>query len=92
MRTALTATGIAIGIAALVATMGISSSSRADLSDRLDALGTNRLEVQAGTSFTARQHSALGDDSVVMIRRIGPVQYASGITTVTARPSAAPST
>ncbi len=84
LRTVLTATGIAIGIAALVATMGISSSSRADLGRRLDALGTNRLEVQAGASFQPGTTPALGDDSVVMIRRIGPVQYASGITTVSA--------
>ena len=84
LRTALTATGIAIGIAALVAVLGISSSSQADLSRRLDRLGTNRLEVQAGTSFTPGSTAALGDDSVVMIRRIGPVQTASGITTVSA--------
>lgn len=84
LRTALTATGIAIGIAALVATMGISSSSRADLAGKLDALGTNRLEVQAGASFSPGSTPTLGDDSVVMIRRIGPVQDASGITTVTA--------
>lgn len=84
LRTALTATGIAIGIAALVATMGISSSSRADLAARLDALGTNRLEAQAGTSFTPGSTAALGDDAVVMVRRIGPVESASGITTVTA--------
>ena len=74
LRTALTATGIAIGIAALVAVMGISSSSRADLSDQLDALGTNRLEVQAGASFSPGSTPALGDDAVVMIRRIGPVR------------------
>jgi putative ABC transport system permease protein len=83
VRTALTATGIAIGIAALVAVMGISSSSRADLADRLDALGTNRLQIQAGTSFTPGSTPALGDDAVVMVRRITPVQDASGITTVT---------
>ena len=55
-----------------------------DLSDQLDALGTNRLEVQAGASFQPGSTPALGDDAVVMIRRIGPVQNASGITTVSA--------
>ena len=84
LRTALTATGIAIGIAALVAVMGISSSSSADLAAKLDALGTNRLEVQAGTSFRPGSTAALGDDAVVMVRRIGPVEHVSGITTVTA--------
>ena len=83
LRTALTATGIAIGIAALVAVMGISSSSSADLAAKLDALGTNRLEVQAGTSFRPGDTAALGDDAVVMVRRIGPVEHVSGITSVT---------
>ena len=83
LRTALTATGVAIGIAALVAVMGISASSRADLLAELDALGTNRLEVQAGSSFTGGT-AALSDDAIAMIRRIGPVQAATGITTVDA--------
>ena len=83
LRTALTATGVAIGIAALVAVMGISASSRADLLAELDALGTNRLEVQAGSSFTGGT-AALSDDAIAMIRRIGPVQAATGTTTVDA--------
>src|SRR4051812_40117286 len=36
LRTVLTAVGIAIGIAALVAVLGISASSRADLNAKLD--------------------------------------------------------
>ncbi|MGZ7000276.1 MAG: ABC transporter permease [Acidimicrobiia bacterium] len=84
LRTALTATGIAIGIAALVAVMGISSSSQADLNAKLAALGPDRLEVQAGASFQPGQTAALGDDAVVMVQRIGPVEQASGITQVDA--------
>ena len=48
MRTALTALGIAIGISAMVAVVGISASSRADLLAELDELGTNLLQVAAG--------------------------------------------
>jgi putative ABC transport system permease protein len=40
---------IAIGIAALVAVLGITRSSQADLLARVDALGTNLLTVNAGT-------------------------------------------
>ncbi len=80
-RTLLTAAGIAVGIAALVAVLGISASSRADLLQRLDALGTNRLEVQPGNSLGGGSAS-LDDDSVAMIRRVAPVQHASGITSV----------
>jgi putative ABC transport system permease protein len=81
-RTLMTAAGIAVGIAALVAVMGISASSRADLLSRLDALGTNRLQVQAGNSIGGGT-AALTDDAVAMIRRITPVQQASGVTSVT---------
>jgi putative ABC transport system permease protein len=83
LRTALTAIGVAIGISALVAVMGISASSKADLIAKLNALGTNRLEVQAGASFTPGGTAALTDGAIPMIRRIGAVTTASGITTVT---------
>lgn len=83
-RTALTALGIAIGIAALVAVMGISASSKQDLLDQLDALGTNRLAVQAGSSFRPGSTPTLSADSVKMIRRIPPVESVSGITTASA--------
>jgi putative ABC transport system permease protein len=83
LRTALTALGIAIGIAALVAVLGISASSRADLLDQLDALGTNRLTVSAGQSFLGAD-SKLPEDATAMIRRIGPVTAAAGTTAVSA--------
>ena len=84
MRTALTALGVGIGIAALVSVMGISASSKADLLAQLDALGPNRLQVAPGNSFTPGSTPALADNALAMIRRIGPVTNASGITNVTA--------
>jgi putative ABC transport system permease protein len=83
LRTALTALGIAIGIAALVAVLGIAASGRADLLAKLDQLGTNRLTVQAGQSFLGVQ-SKLPEDATAMIRRIGPVRSAAGTTGVSA--------
>ena len=50
LRTALTALGIAIGIAAMVAVVGISSSSRADLIAQIDSLGTDLLRVEPGST------------------------------------------
>ena len=83
MRTALTALGIAIGIAALVAVMGISASSRADLIAQINALGTDKLEVRAGQSFFG-EAASLPEDAAAMIRHIGPVESASGLTSVEA--------
>jgi putative ABC transport system permease protein len=83
LRSALTALGIAIGIAALVAVLGISASGKADLLAQLDALGPNRLTVTAGQSFMGEE-STLPEDSTAMIRRIGPVESAAGTTGVDA--------
>ena len=57
-RAALSALGIAIGVASMVAVLGISESSKADLLAQLDELGTNLLRVAPGQSF-------LGDESVL---------------------------
>jgi putative ABC transport system permease protein len=83
LRTVLTAVGIAIGIAALVATMGISASSKAELLAELDALGTNKLEVRPGRDFTGGD-ATLPESTVEMIARIGPVESAAGVTNVSA--------
>jgi len=51
LRAALSALGIAIGVAAIVAVLGLSSSSAAGLNAEIAALGTNLLTVQPGQSF-----------------------------------------
>jgi putative ABC transport system permease protein len=48
LRAALSALGIAIGVAAVVAVLGLSSSSAAGLNAEIAALGTNLLTVQPG--------------------------------------------
>jgi putative ABC transport system permease protein len=68
----LSALGIAIGIAAMVCVVGISSSSRADLDRRLAALGTNLLTVAPGDTIVGG-NATLPTESVAMISRIGPV-------------------
>lgn len=52
LRAALSALGIAIGTAAIVAVLGLSSSSQAGLLAEIDRLGTNLLTVEAGESLT----------------------------------------
>ena len=55
LRAALSALGIAIGTAAIVAVLGLSSSSQAGLLAEIDRLGTNLLTVEAGQSLTGQQ-------------------------------------
>jgi putative ABC transport system permease protein len=52
LRAALSALGIAIGTAAIVAILGLSASSQAGLLAEIDRLGTNMLTVEAGESLT----------------------------------------
>jgi putative ABC transport system permease protein len=66
LRAALSALGIAIGIGAMVAVVGVSSSSQAKLLATIDSLGTNLLTVSPGTSFTGA-NEVLPDTAVAMI-------------------------
>ncbi|RSN34602.1 ABC transporter permease [Amycolatopsis sp. WAC 01416] len=78
LRVFLSALGIAIGIAAMIAVVGVSSSSRAELDRQLAALGTNLLTVAPGNTM-AGGTSTLPTESVDMIRRIEPVQEVAAL-------------
>ena len=81
LRAALSSLGIAIGIASMVAVLGISESSKADLLAQLDRLGTDLLRVAPGQSF-------LGDDAVLpeaapaMLARVDGVQSVAATRTL----------
>jgi putative ABC transport system permease protein len=83
LRTGLSTIGVAIGIAAMVAVLGLSASSREDLQVQIRELGTNLLQVQAGEGF-GRGTAQLPDTSVAMVSRIAPVTAVSSIATVDA--------
>ncbi|MXQ63056.1 FtsX-like permease family protein [Actinomadura rayongensis] len=72
-RAALSALGIAIGVAAMVAVLGLSASSQAGLLAQIDRLGTNLLTVTAGKTLTG-DDAELPTEAPGMIGRIGPVQ------------------
>jgi putative ABC transport system permease protein len=83
LRTGLTALGIAIGIAAMMAVLGISESSRADLLATLDRLGTNLLTVSAGRTLFG-EDAALPEEAPGMIGRIAPVEGVAGVESLSA--------
>jgi len=82
-RVALSALGIMIGIAAMVAVLGLSQSSQAELLARLERLGTNLITVQPAVGF-GRGSGNLPADATAMIARIGPVEETSMISAVNA--------
>jgi putative ABC transport system permease protein len=55
LRAALSALGIAIGTAAIVGVLGLSSSSQAGLLAEIDRLGTNMLTIESGQSLTGEE-------------------------------------
>ncbi|MET8141742.1 ABC transporter permease [Sphaerisporangium sp. NPDC005288] len=74
-RVVLSALGIAIGIATMVAVIGISASSREQLLRELDRLGTNLLTVAPGQTMFG-DDAKLPKQALDMVRRIGPVTRA----------------
>jgi putative ABC transport system permease protein len=81
MRAALSGLGVAIGIASLVAVLGVSSSSQADLLAQIDKLGTNLLTVTPGQSFTSATTSLPGY-SIAKVRALPDVLATSGVYSV----------
>lgn len=71
-RAILSALGIAIGIAAMIAVVGISTSSQAKLNQQLATLGTNLLTTQAGKTLFG-QDATLPENSVAMVSLLGGV-------------------
>jgi putative ABC transport system permease protein len=76
MRAGLSALGIAIGVAAIVAVLGLSSSSQAGLLSEIERLGTNLLTVTNGQSFAGKT-AELPLVAPAMIARVDPVEEAA---------------
>lgn len=81
LRAGLSALGIAIGVAAIVAVLGLAASSQAGLLSEIDRLGTNLLTVTNGRNLFG-QPTELPIAAPAMIGRIEPVaqvQYTGAV-------------
>jgi putative ABC transport system permease protein len=86
MRAALSALGIAIGVAAIVAVLGLSQSAEAGLLAEIDSLGTNMLTVSNGQTLFGQQ-AELPTEAPGMVDRIAgadSVQYTGQVSNVNA--------
>src|SRR3981081_1495476 len=81
VRAALSILGIAIGIAAIVAVLGITRSSQSHLIARVDSLGTNLLTVVNG-------HSLGGDETELPAHSASTIARTDGVQQVA--PTTAP--
>ncbi|MBU3870264.1 ABC transporter permease [Streptomyces sp. 4503] len=75
-RVLLSALGIAIGIAAMVAVVAVSASSQAAFNAQLASVGTNMLTVMPGKDFVG-EPAPLPENAAEMVRRIAPVENAA---------------
>jgi putative ABC transport system permease protein len=78
VRAALSSLGIAIGIASMVAVLGISDSSKADLLAQLDRLGTGLLRVAPGQSFLG-EDAELPAAAAAMLARVDGVESVAAV-------------
>ena len=86
LRAVLSALGIAIGIAAMVAVVSVPASSQQALREELAALGTNLLTASPGQTMFG-EDAVLPESAVPMVKRIGPVSAATatGVVDATVR-------
>lgn len=84
LRAVLAGAGVALGVATMVAVLGISGSSRAQLVAEIDVLGTNMLTATPNP-LLGSQNTALPPTAEAMTARIGPViaDAAIGIVSLT---------
>ncbi|HEY2180826.1 MAG TPA: ABC transporter permease [Solirubrobacteraceae bacterium] len=83
LRVALSALGVAIGIASMVAVVGISDSSKAGLVAELNELGTNLLTVTPGQTFLGGS-AELPEAARRAVAHLESVRSAAAVTTVAA--------
>ena len=81
VRAALSALGVAIGIAAMVAVLGISESSKAGLVAQLNELGTNLLTVAPGQTFLGKS-AELPEAAERAVRNLSSVRSAAAVTAI----------
>jgi putative ABC transport system permease protein len=86
LRASLSALGIAIGVAAIVAVLGLAQSSQSGLLTEIGKLGTNLLTVTNGTSFTGgtAELPKAAPGMVSELPGVTAVQYTGSVTGVSA--------
>jgi putative ABC transport system permease protein len=86
LRAALSALGISIGVAAIVAVLGLAASSSAGLLAEISQLGTNLLTVTNGTSITGQpaELPKAAPGMVGALHAVTAVQYTGALSNVNA--------
>lgn len=82
LRTTLTALGVIIGVGSLVALLGVGQGTKAQLTSRIASLGTNLLNVSAGSSFSGGVRGASGSASTLTTADADAIRTLPGVAAV----------
>ncbi|MFJ8186590.1 ABC transporter permease [Streptomyces sp. NPDC096105] len=85
VRVVLSALGIALGIATMVAVVGVSASGKAGLARELDRLGTNMLVITPGQSLLTGKQAKLPRQAPGMVARVDGVESVTATGAVDAK-------
>jgi len=82
LRTALTTLGVIIGVASLVALIGVGEGTQAAITSQIAGLGTNLLSVNAGAATVGGLRGAAGSASTLTIADAGAIGQLDGVEAV----------
>ena len=82
LRTSLTALGVIIGVASLVALLAVGQGTQAAITSRISSLGTNLLNISAGSSFFGGLRGAAGSASTLTIGDATAISTLPGVAAV----------
>jgi putative ABC transport system permease protein len=82
LRTSLTALGVIIGVASLVALLAVGQGTQAAITSRISSLGTNLLNISAGASFSGFIRGASGSASTLTLGDAVAVSSIPGVAAV----------
>jgi putative ABC transport system permease protein len=82
LRTALTMLGVIIGVASVVALVSVAQGATKGISDRLQALGTNLLTVNAGATFTRGTRGGFGTATTLSLEDAQAISTLDGVAAV----------
>jgi len=82
LRTALTALGVIIGIGSLVALLAVGQGTKAQLTSRIASLGTNLLNISAGSASTGGVRGAAGSASTLTTADADALRALPGVAAV----------
>jgi putative ABC transport system permease protein len=82
LRAFLTMLGVIIGVASVVALVGVGQGATAGITSRIEALGTNLLTINAGSAFNGLTRGAAGTASTLTLDDASAISAVPGVAAV----------